>query len=106
MTWPIDIATLSRNDRRLRDCIEDRALKTTALEHENARLRADLRDAQQAIETLRTAHAATATELLQAEQIIQRLVADSRRVPFWQISRWVRFGPMAAALVQYTSGRS
>lgn len=98
MTWHIDIASVSRAERRLQSDVADLALKSGSLEQENARLRSDLKDAQQAIDTLRAAHAVTATELLQAERVIRQLVADAQRVPAWQISRWVRFGPMADLL--------
>lgn len=106
MTWHIDIASVSRAERRLHSDVADLALKSGSLEHENARLRSDLKDAQQAIDTLRAAHAVAATELLQAEQIIQQLVVDARRVPFWQLSRWVRFGPMAEAIAAFIARKS
>ena len=104
MTWHIDIASVSRAERRLHSDVADLALKSGSLEHENARLRADMKDAQQAIDTLRAAHAVAATELLQAEQVIQRIVSDALKVPSWPLSRWVRFGPMASALSKYFTG--
>lgn len=95
MTWPIDIANLSRNDRRLQECIEDRALKTSSLEIENARLRAEVKDLREALATLRTAHAAASTRLLRADVILAQLTTDAVRSPLWGLSRYVRFGPVA-----------
>ncbi|WP_454056071.1 hypothetical protein [Cupriavidus sp. Marseille-Q8015] len=105
MAWNIDIATLSRNDRRLQECIEDRALKTSGLELDNAKLRAtiarlesEVRDLTTAVETLRTAHAIASTNLLQTESIIERMVRDAARHSAWHLGRWVRFGPKAQAI--------
>lgn len=104
MTWPIDIANLSRNDRRLQECIEDRALKTSSLEVENARLRAEVKDLREALATLRTAHAAASTRLLLSETIVAQLTTDAMRSPLWGLSRWVKYGPVADEIAAYETG--
>ncbi|MEN7529300.1 hypothetical protein [Cupriavidus sp. DL-D2] len=104
MTWPIDIACMSRADRRLNADVADMAMKSSGLERENARLRAEVRHLNEAIETLRAAHAVASTEALQARVIVSALVAAAAANPHQKLGRWVRLGNMAGSIKRFIGG--
>lgn len=104
MTYSVDIACMSRADRRLNDDVADMAMKSSSLERTNAQLRAEVHDLHCAVETLRTAHAVASTELLQARVIIAALVAAAAASPHQPLGRWVRLGNMAGEIQRFNEG--
>jgi len=104
MTWPIG-TPISMAARRMNDDIADLARDSTALKRENAELRRQLLRAQDAVDTLRTAHAIQATELLKLRAVVQAVAESADAHPHWPLLRWVRFGPVAAAIDDFKNGK-
>ncbi|MBO4119885.1 hypothetical protein J5T34_03910 [Cupriavidus gilardii] len=97
MNWPIG-TPLSRAQMRLQADIVDLARDSTALKRENAELRQRLQAAEERAEIANQAHAVQALQLAQLEKLAREVKRAAVKNPHWPISRWVKFGPMAAFL--------
>lgn len=104
MNWPIG-TPLSRAQRQLQADIVDLARDSTALKRENAELRERLQAAERAAalaeeraEIANQSHAIQALQLAQLEKLAREVKRAAVKNPHWPISRWVKFGPMAAFL--------
>lgn len=110
MNWPLG-TTVSRARPRVDDDVADLARDSSSLKLQNATLRGQvaeleeqLRAANAARDDLRQAHAVASAEALQLRGVLQTLIENAQKHPYWPLHRWARFGPLAAVIEQLKNG--